>query len=235
MGKMRDVRRAMMLAAGAAGVILSATACATPPGASGRPAPSAPATGTSTEPAATTGSGEGSGGGSENKAGNDKAGDDKASGDKASGDKASGGETDRCHPGDLKIYTEAMPGGGAAGKQGKYVVFENVTAAACSLRGYPGVSFVAGDDGHQVGSAFKRVKAETPLIMLTPGDRVQSTVVLANAGNFDAASCKPVDVRGFRIYPPGETGAVFVEDAQQACSATGQGVGEVMPMAPMQK
>jgi hypothetical protein len=71
--------------------------------------------------------------------------------------------------------------------------------------------------------------------MLTPGDHVQSTVVLTNTGNLDAASCKPVDVRGFRVYPPDETVSVFVKDAQKACSATGQGVGEVQPMAPIKK
>src|SRR4051794_35611948 len=36
------------------------------------------------------------------------------------------------------------------------LVFTNTSSAACTLRGYPGVSSVAGDDGHQVGRPATR-------------------------------------------------------------------------------
>jgi hypothetical protein len=40
-----------------------------------------------------------------------------------------------------------------------------------------------------------------------------------------------VAIRGFRVYPPDETAAVFVSQPQQACSVAGHGVGRVQPIA----
>jgi hypothetical protein len=39
-----------------------------------------------------------------------------------------------------------------------------------------------------------------------------------------------VTVRGFRIYPPDETAAVFLPDQTQACSVPGIGVPDIQPV-----
>jgi hypothetical protein len=43
------------------------------------------------------------------------------------------------------------PSDGAAGTRSSYVLFRNDGTADCLLNGHPGVSYVAGEDGHQVG------------------------------------------------------------------------------------
>src|SRR4051812_3746340 len=45
------------------------------------------------------------------------------------------------------------PEQGAAGSVYTPLVLTNVGPRTCELRGFPGVSYVAGDDGHQVGPA----------------------------------------------------------------------------------
>jgi hypothetical protein len=47
----------------------------------------------------------------------------------------------------------------------------------------------------------------------------------------DWHACKPVPVRGCRVYPPDETAAVFVSAPQKACSVKNRGVGQVQPIA----
>lgn len=137
----------------------------------------------------------------------------------------------RCHTGGLAVSDDPDAGGGAAGQHGEWLVFVNTSGHACRLRGYPGVSFVAGDAGRQVGSAFTRIKAETPSTTLSPGGRSYALILLADPDNVDRADCTPTQVRGYRVYPPDETAAVFVAKPQTACAATGKAVGQVRPVA----
>lgn len=91
----------------------------------------------------------------------------------------------------------------------------------CTLEGYPGVSFVAGPAGTQVGAAGARSSGTTAaLVTLAPGHAAQATLRLVDPGDFDPAACRPVATTGLRVYPPGETAAGFVADPGQACSST---------------
>jgi hypothetical protein len=137
----------------------------------------------------------------------------------------------RCHTADLKVAVTADPAGGATSHHGDLLVFTNSSAHPCTLYGYPGVSFVAGDQGTQVGSAFTRSGGTRKTIQLAAGARAHATVVLVTTEVFDAADCKPVPVRGYRVYPPDETASIFVSRPQQACSVKGAGAGEVQPVA----
>ncbi|WP_084504059.1 DUF4232 domain-containing protein [Actinoplanes sp. N902-109] len=214
---MRDVRRTMLLVTGTTGLLLAAAGCA----------------GTASAPAASGGSGAAAATGSSTAAASP--GPSSRTGNPGgSDDGGPGGESPRCHTGDLKITDRTAEGGGAAGHHSEYLLFENITGHACSLKGYPGVSFVTGDSGEQVGSAFTRTPADAPLIMLTPGDRVHATILIANPDNAGAADCKPVQTRGYRVYPPDETASAFVSHPGTACSAQGQAVGQVRPISPKQ-
>ncbi|SNY28410.1 DUF4232 domain-containing protein [Paractinoplanes atraurantiacus] len=135
-----------------------------------------------------------------------------------------------CLSKNLEVTVVADAGGGSAGHTTENIVFANKSGLACTLYGYPGVSFVAGDQGKQVGSAFTRTPGEKRKVTLEPGDKVRAAIQIANYQNVDAASCKPVQVRGLRVYPPNETAAVFVAQPQTACSAPNQAAGQVQPV-----
>src|ERR1700754_750226 len=60
----------------------------------------------------------------------------------------------RCHTNDLGV--KPGTGGAAAGTQYVPLVLSNTSGRTCTLYGYPGVSWVAGDQGTQVGDAFQR-------------------------------------------------------------------------------
>jgi hypothetical protein len=139
---------------------------------------------------------------------------------------AAGTATPRCHTGDLKLTLGKR--GGATATKFQPLYFTNVAHHACTLHGYPGVSWVAGDDGHQVGDAFDR-DAFNPKVTVTlaPGDVAYAILATHDVGMFPAGQCKPVSVRGYRVYPPDETKSVFVASATKACSAKGVNVGNV--------
>ena len=93
----------------------------------------------------------------------------------------------------------------------------NTSAATCFVQGYPGVSFVAGADGHQVGSPATRVAGATPMVALPPGQSAAATLAIVDATNF-GTGCQVTDVLGLRVYPPGQTAALFVPHTDQACA-----------------
>ncbi len=136
-----------------------------------------------------------------------------------------------CHTGELKVTSQAGPGGGAAGSEYAWLVFTNVSGRTCTLYGYPGVSWVTGPSGQQVNDPVQRRTDVTPTrVVLTPGGVAHAQVRHANPELY-GPDCHPVQVAGFRVYPPDETAAVFVPWASQACSAKGVNVGEVWPIA----
>jgi hypothetical protein len=146
------------------------------------------------------------------------------------GTKGGGGATRtataRCHTGDLKLTLGKRGGDTATKFQPLY--FTNVAGHACTLHGYPGVSWVAGDDRHQVGDAFDRDKFNPKVtVTLAPGEVAYAILATHDVGMFPAGKCKPVSVRGYRVYPPDETKSVFVASATKACSAKGVNVGNV--------
>jgi hypothetical protein len=114
---------------------------------------------------------------------------------------------------DLKI---SLGGGAGAGMSQNHVglQFTNVGSASCALYGYPGVSWVAGADGHQVGAAATRQADPTgsaeKTVTLAPGALASAPIDLVDAAAIPPAQCKPVPVRGLRVYPPGEKAALFL-------------------------
>jgi len=115
-------------------------------------------------------------------------------------------------------------GQGAAGSTYQPLVLTNTSSLACTLSGFPGVSFVTGDAGRQVGPAARRGGAAGTSVRLAPGAAASAQLQRTNTQVYDPASCKPVGVRGLRVYPPGQTAALFAAlpaDAQ-ACSAGSQ-------------
>jgi hypothetical protein len=89
----------------------------------------------------------------------------------------------------------------------------NVGSSPCALYGYPGVSWVAGADGHQVGAAATREpnnSGSEGIAVLAPGALASAPLDIVDASVIPSSSCKPVPVRGLRVYPPGQTAAMFI-------------------------
>ncbi len=91
------------------------------------------------------------------------------------------------------------------------------------MRGFPGVSYVAGDDGHQVGPAAQMSGERGVEVSIPPGVSATTELQLVQVRNFDAAVCRPTAVRGLRVYPPGDTASLFVVAAGTGCAGTPPG------------
>ncbi|TCO64507.1 DUF4232 domain-containing protein [Actinocrispum wychmicini] len=126
-----------------------------------------------------------------------------------------------CKAADLTVSV----GGGdaAAGTVYRSVVFTNKSDKSCTMQGFPGVSYVTGDDGHQVGPAAVRVGVKGAAITLAPGAKAQAPVGFVQVGNFDPAVCRPTSTRGLRIYPPHDTASMFLPLPGNGCAGTPPG------------
>jgi len=135
--------------------------------------------------------------------------------------KPAAGSTAECKVADLSLSL----GGGdaAAGTNYRSLVFTNKGGRTCTIQGFPGVSYVAGDDGHQVGPAAFRVGAKGAVITLKPGGTAAADIGFVQVRNFDSSICKPTEVRGLRIYPPHEYDSMFVAAAGTGCAGTPPG------------
>jgi hypothetical protein len=127
------------------------------------------------------------------------------------------------------------PGNGAAGSSYYALVFRNTGAAPCTLNGYPGVSYVTGSTGTQVGSPATRVPAPgatAQAINVAPGGSAHATLREINVANYPPATCGPTPVLGLRVYPPNQTAAVFVAQATNGCAQTGPAQLEITFVQP---
>ncbi len=109
--------------------------------------------------------------------------------------------------------------------------FTNTGGTPCVLVGFPGVSYVAGDRGVQVGPAAERSATKGPRVTLAPGDTAYSLVAAATTEVFDPAQCKPTSVRGFRVYPPDETASMFIAlpgAGEQGCAGATPGSAQLL-------
>ncbi len=98
------------------------------------------------------------------------------------------------------------------------LVFTNTGSGPCELRGFPGVSYVTGDDGQQVGTAAVMTGERGPQVVLPTGGRAAAELQLVQVLNVDPAVCRPTAVRGLRVHPPGERASLFVPLEGTGCA-----------------
>jgi len=125
----------------------------------------------------------------------------------------------RCRASHLSV--RLGPAGHAAGSTYRPIVFTNSGGTTCTLRGYPGVAYVAPTSGRQIGAAASRDDAvRIRTVTLAPGAHAASLLRLVNPFNYPAGDCAAKTVSGLRVYPPGSTTAVYVAFAhhRKACS-----------------
>ncbi|MDQ8045144.1 MAG: DUF4232 domain-containing protein [Solirubrobacteraceae bacterium] len=122
-----------------------------------------------------------------------------------------------CASANLKASLDFTTGGGAAGSTTGNLVLTNTGSSSCTLYGYPGVSFVDGG-GKQLGAAAARSGAAAKTVTVRAGDAAFAELKIADVLNYDDATCGRTTATGFRVYPPGEKAALFVERSTKACT-----------------
>jgi Protein of unknown function (DUF4232) len=99
-------------------------------------------------------------------------------------------------------------------------VTANVSGKTCALYGYPGVSFVSGVGGSQVGKDAARDRTTAPkVVTLAPGQRGSFALRVVDAAALPAADCDPVSANWLKIFPPENTAALYVGYTAHACAS----------------
>lgn len=143
------------------------------------------------------------------------------------------GAVGRCATADLSGSIE--PGsGGAAGSVVVHLVLTNTGSTACTLQGWPGVSFVGGGNGAQIGAAATQEQGSPhPTVTLAAGQRAVAPLKIGQAADYGDGACDPRTPDGFRVYPPGSEQSLFVADTdQQACASTSATLLSVQALVP---
>jgi hypothetical protein len=111
---------------------------------------------------------------------------------------------------------------GAAGNQYTPIVFTNEGAAACTLDGHPGVSFLDAS-GAQVGDSAVRTDVATPTVTLAPGGQAHATMDYHDPGLYD--DCAPRATTTLRVYPPDETVPILIAHPSSLCTRSTAAAG----------
>jgi hypothetical protein len=120
-------------------------------------------------------------------------------------------------------------GQGAAGSTVLPIVFTNTSKHACTLLGYPGVSFLDAS-GTKVGADATHNGGEEATVSIAPGDDANAQLQLPDPGVV-GADCKPANTATMRVYPPGDFAALSVGFQQTVCTST-NGAANVHPVTP---
>jgi len=145
---------------------------------------------------------------------------------------ASAAPTRECATSGLVVWLNTV-GNGAAGSSYYDLNFTNLSAHACTLTGYPGVSGVSLTN-RQVGSSAARdntiassvitlTSALSAKGLLSAAMQNTATVILqiTDVGNYPATLCRQISAAGLRVYPPGQTTSKVVAFPFAACAKGG--------------
>lgn len=125
----------------------------------------------------------------------------------------------QCPASALRVTVNKAKGSGAAGTSYVPLDFTNISSHSCDLYGFPGVSFVTGPGGSQIGSpASRQATFGSQTVPLASGVTAHAWLGIADAGNFPAASCQPVTAHWLKVYPPDQTQALYTQFATTVCS-----------------
>jgi hypothetical protein len=140
---------------------------------------------------------------------------------------AAAASTPKCTTSGLVVWLDTT-GSGTAGGIYYNLKFTNLTAHACTLSGYPGVSAVS-LAGHQLGSAAQRNTALRPRVVRLAsastasmaGSTGTAVLKITDASVYPSSSCRQVTAAGLRVYPPDQTTSKLVPFPFRACSRSG--------------
>jgi Domain of unknown function (DUF4232) len=131
------------------------------------------------------------------------------------------------------LHLSIGTGNGAAGSVYYPLVFTNASGSACTLFGFPGVSFVTGIGGSRIGHAATRNSdAPRQTVTLAPGGVAHATLQVVQALNFPPAKCQLTTAHWLKVYPPNQTEPVFLNFTAKTCQARAKDVA-VLNVAPV--
>jgi hypothetical protein len=108
---------------------------------------------------------------------------------------------------------------GTAGSVYVDIVFKNLSSQACTLDGYPGVSFGAGSPVTQVGRPASREATVSPAnVTLLPNGHAYAVLQVGDAENYPSSTCKPTATTSLLVYPPNNTGRLTIPFKSTACA-----------------
>jgi hypothetical protein len=119
---------------------------------------------------------------------------------------------------------------GTAGTIYQVIDLTNTSASSCTLYGFPGVSFVTGVGGTQVGAPATRSHAVAATQQtLAPGGKANVLLAIHDAGAYP--NCKLTSVDWLKIYPPGDYGSLYVQYNAQTCANPAKSIITVTAVA----
>ncbi|SEP49452.1 DUF4232 domain-containing protein [Amycolatopsis saalfeldensis] len=121
-----------------------------------------------------------------------------------------------CKAGDVSL--SLGQGDSGAGSSYRPLNIKNTSGKPCTIQGFPGVSYVGGDNGQQVGPPAFRAGEKGAAVKLNPGQSAAADIQFVQVRNFDPAVCKPTPVKGLRVYLPQETASNFIADPGTGCA-----------------
>jgi Protein of unknown function (DUF4232) len=108
---------------------------------------------------------------------------------------------------------------GAAGSDYVDIVFKNLNTQACTLYGYPGVSFGAGSPVAQVGQPADRTSAvASTQVTLQPQGYAYAVLQVGDAENWPPSTCKPTATTWLQVIAPNTTDPLEVAFNSTACT-----------------
>jgi hypothetical protein len=137
-----------------------------------------------------------------------------------------------CRTQDLAVSISTQ-GGGTAGSLYVRLVLRNVSGRACHTRGYPGVAYVGGGNGAQIGAPADWVDpTRVRTLHVPPGGTVVATLREVDATNYPPRHCRPRSTDGLRVYPPDQDASAFVRQATTGCRNGAVHLLTVTPLRP---
>jgi hypothetical protein len=125
----------------------------------------------------------------------------------------------QCPTSALRATVNKTRGGAAAGTSYVALDFTNTSSHSCDMYGFPGVSFVTGNPGSQIGAAASRQTTFGPqTVRLASGATAHAWLGLVDVGNFSPSACGPVTAHWLKIYPPDQFTALHTRFTAQVCS-----------------
>ncbi|MDQ6615315.1 MAG: DUF4232 domain-containing protein [Actinomycetota bacterium] len=107
--------------------------------------------------------------------------------------------------------------GTAAGTAYRELVFKNTSTRTCTMRGYPGISFLDAR-GRQVGAPVARMSGSDTLVTLGPGGTAAALIAYHDVYVSTFPNCQPTPAAGIQVFPPDETAGLTVPTNLMVCA-----------------
>ena len=117
-----------------------------------------------------------------------------------------------------------------AGQSHQQLVLRN-SGDACTLHGYPGVSFVDAN-GRLMGSPAAESPATVRRVSLAHDGAAAALLTYSNADAYADSSCRPQQASRVRLYPPGLKASLLAADPIEVCTAVHSGQLHIGAMEP---